>query len=231
MTGTVRVSGAAGIGFVALLVVANLVLTSAGVPLPTDHPTLRELGDVHAVQGDALRTASALMPAAWLLATVFAAGLAVSAWEPASPARRTWALVGFAGVVMQCVTFAGAESARLALGAAAVDGPAAVAGLWGLHRASFGFNQVFLATALLGFALSRPVPRWHAGVGLTGAVLLLASATLAPYGVGGAQPLALAGLVGWLLWLVWIAVAGVRLLRDPGAPRRPAQPRPAPRTV
>lgn len=226
MTVTGRASGAAGLGFVALLVVANLVLTSAGLPLPTDSPSLPELGRAHADGVDALRLASALMPAAWLLATVLAAGLAVEAWH--SPARRVWALVGFGGVLAQCAVFAVAESARLALAAAAVEGaadePAALAGLWGLHRAAFGFNQVFLATALVGFSLARPSPRAHAALGLTGAVLLLVSATAAPYGVGGAQPLALVGLVGWLLWLVWIAVAGVRLLRT-GA--RDASARPA----
>ncbi|MBO0924271.1 hypothetical protein J1G44_07210 [Cellulomonas sp. zg-ZUI199] len=215
MTATGRASGAAGLGFVLLLVVANLVLTSAGLPLPTDTSTLPELGRAHADGVDALRLASALMPAAWLLATVFAAGLAVESWH--SPARRTWALVGLGGVLAQCATFAVAEAARLAVAAAALDGtggePGALAGLWGLHRAVFGFNQVFLATALLGFSLARPSPRAHAALGLTGAALLLASATAAPYGVGGAQPLALAGLAGWVLWLGWIAVAGVRLLR------------------
>ena len=86
MTTTGRASGAAGLGFVALLVVANLVLTSAGLPLPTDTPTLREVGTLHADGVDALRLASALMPAAWLLATLLAAGLAAEAWH--SPARR-----------------------------------------------------------------------------------------------------------------------------------------------
>ncbi len=231
MNGTARASGVAGLGFVTLLVVANLVLISAGIPLPTDDPPLGAVAETYAQQGAALRAASALMPAAWLLATVFAAGLAVSAWDPASSSRRTWALVGLAGVVLQCAVFTGAEAARLALGAAATDGPAAVAGLWGLHRALFGYNQVFLATALLGFSLSVPVARWHAALGLTGAALLLVSGSLAPYGVGQAHPLAAVGLVGWLLWLAWITVAGVRLLRTPrgtrtrddvGAAARPA---------
>ena len=103
--------------------------------------------------------------------------------------------------------------------------------LWGLHTALFGFNQLFLAAALLGLSLgasgARLVGRRLTAVGLAGAGLLLVCATASPWGVGGVNPLAVLGLVGWLLWLVWIAGCGAALLRGTrrtGPVRQPVRP-------
>ena len=57
------------------------------------------------------------------------------------------------------------------------------------------------------------VGRRHAGVGLTGAVLLFVSASASPYGIDEVNPVAVFGLVGWLLWLAWIVIFSVGLLR------------------
>jgi hypothetical protein len=209
--------GLAGIGFVAVLVTANVVLTAAGFPTPSQAVTAGEIVAVCTEGARQLRFASALLPAAWLLATVFAAGLAVHLGRRTNGRTDGWLIVGLAGVLMQSVVFTGVEATRLAVMAAAGQGTAGVAGLWGLHTALFGFNQVFLATALLGFSVAglraSVVGRWHAGVGLLAALLLFASATTGPYGVGDVNPLALAGLVGWLLWLGWILALSVVLLR------------------
>lgn len=216
-----RLSGAAGLGFVALLIVANLILTSAGFPTPSDAVDVDQVGRIFAAEPGALRLASALLPAAWLLATVFAAGVVATSWT-----GRAWSLVGLAGVVMQCAVFTGVEASRLALWSAAAHAPAAVPGLWGLHNALFGFNQVFLATALLGLSIGGAqagiISRWHAGVGLTGAALLFASATASPYGIDEPNPLALLGLAGWLLWLAWIVTFSVTLIRGATPERRPS---------
>lgn len=159
------------------------------------------------------------MPTAWLLGTIFAVGVAVDAWAGTDPPARAWAAVGVAGMVMQSAVFAGVEATRLALVAAASHEVGAVAGLWGLHDALFGFNQAFLATALLGLSLARRRGRPLTVVALVGAALLLVSATSSPYGVDGRNPSALLGLVGWLLWLLWIVACSAGLMRGAERPR------------
>lgn len=225
-----RLAGTAGIGFVLILVVANLVLTSAGYPTPSDSPDVAEVTAVFATEQAALRFASALLPGAWVLATVFAVGVFAVLWRRDRARSGAWALVGLAGILLQCAVFAGVEASRSALASAAVHAPATVPGLWGLHNALFGVNQVFLATALLGVSIGARragvIGGWAAGTGLLAATLLFASATTSPYGGDGANPLALLGLVGWLLWLVWIVVLGLALLR--GVASRVPGPQPAP---
>ena len=223
-----RFSGLAGIGFVVVLVLGNVVLLAAGFPTPSDAVDLDAVAAVFAAEGGTLRLVSALLPAAWLLATVFAVGVASAVWRRERARGEAWSLVGLAGILMQSVTFAAVEATRLALASAAVHDSSAVPGLWGLYNALFGFNQVFLATALVGLSLSGRradmIGRWHAFGGLTGAGLLFASATASPYGSEGANPLAALGLAGWLLWLAWIVAYGVVLIRgiEPRAPVAPA---------
>lgn len=212
-----RLAGIAGIGFVVILITANLLLTAAGFPTPSEAPSIDEITTVFAAGSGPLRLASALLPAAWLLATVFAVGVCGYLGRDERGRLDPWSLVGLAGVLMQSVVFTSVEATRLALTAAAQHGPDGVAGLWGLHTALFGFNQVFLATALVGFSMSGirtgVIARWHAGTGLLAATLLFGTATTGPYGVDGVNPLALLGLVGWLLWLVWIVAYSIVLIR------------------
>lgn len=212
-----RLAGLAGLGFVLLLLVANVVLTAAGFPTPSEAADTGEITAVFATGAGALRLASALLPAAWLLATVFAAGVCAALWRSGRARAEAWALVGLAGVLMQSAVFTGVEASRLAVAAAAVHAPGAVPGLWGLYNALFGFNQVFLATALLGLSLgglrAGAIRRWLAVLGVLAAALLFASATASPFGEDGANPLAVLGLAGWLLWLVWIVGYSIALIR------------------
>ncbi|MDW5326307.1 hypothetical protein [Plantactinospora sp. KLBMP9567] len=219
-----RLAGLSGIGFVLLLLGGNLVLVSAGFPNPSDAVGFDEIAAVHADESDALRLTSALLPTAWLLATIFAAGVFAALWRHDRVRGEGWAMVGLAGILMQCVAFTSVGASRLAVATAAPHDPGAVAGLWGLHNALFGFNQIFLATALLGLSVSGRRAglgtRWHAAVGVLGAALLFLAATTSPYGTDGVNPLSLFGLVGWLLWLIWIVAYSLLLIR--GADR-PAQ--------
>ncbi|MFD6752232.1 hypothetical protein [Micromonospora gifhornensis] len=212
-----RLAGVAGIGFVAILVTANVLLAAAGFPTPSEAASVDEITTVLAASSGSLRLASALLPAAWLLATLFAVGVCVCLGRDERGRVDPWSLVGLAGVLMQSVVFTSVEATRLALMSAAQHEPGGVAGLWGLHTALFGFNQVFLATALVGFSVSgirtAVIARWHAGIGFVAAALLFVTATTSPYGVGGVNPLALFGLVGWLLWLVWIVAYSIILIR------------------
>ncbi|MBG6105258.1 hypothetical protein IW249_005672 [Micromonospora vinacea] len=211
-------AGIAGIGFVIILIAANLLLTAAGFPTPSEATSVDEITAVFAAESGALRMASALLPAAWLLATIFAVGVCVCLQRDQRSRTDPWSLVGLAGVLMQSVVFTAVEATRLALMSAAQHGGGSVTGLWGLYNALFGFNQVFLATALVGLSMfgirTGAMARWHAGIGFLAATLLFITATTSPYGIDGVNPLALLGLVGWLLWLAWIVSYSIILIRQ-----------------
>jgi hypothetical protein len=128
-----------------------------------------------------------------------------------------WALVGFAGVLMQNATFAGVEALRFGLASAAAHDRGSVAGSWSLSNVLFGSNQPFLATALVGFTAvgtgAGLVPGWHAWLGYTSAALLFFPASASPYNSDGTNRIALVGLVGWLRWITWIVAYSITLLR------------------
>ncbi|WP_328472932.1 hypothetical protein OHA21_11195 [Actinoplanes sp. NBC_00393] len=210
---TRQLAGAAGIGFAVLIVALNIVLVPAGMPT-TGTGTAEALTffDGHAT---VVRVAAAVAPVAWVLATLFGAGLVAEL-------RSAWSVAGFAGLLMQNLTFTGVMATRLAL--TSTPDP----GLWALHDALFVFNGTFLALAMLGLSLAGLhaglIRRWQAGLGLTAAALQFASAVLGPLVIENPGPIGLLGLVGWLLWVVWLIAYGVALLRPSvrfGA-RRPA---------
>ncbi|MGW3992534.1 hypothetical protein ACWEF6_03515 [Amycolatopsis sp. NPDC004772] len=200
------VAGLGGLGFVLLAVVVNVCYVRARLPMPGRHPG--DVAQAFAASGDALKRPSMLAPASWVCLTVFAAGLL-------SVLPGPWALTGFAGVLLQNATFAAVEALRFGVAAAARDG-GPVAGLWGFSAVLFGFNQVFLAIALLGFSVagaqSGLFAGWHAWLGYVSAALLFVSASAAPYHADGTNRLAPAGLAGWLGWAAWIVTGGITLL-------------------
>jgi hypothetical protein len=198
-----RVGGYAVIGFAAVILGVNVVAVSAGLPLPG--APLAEVGDFFGTS-DAVGWSSSLTPLAWLLATVFGAAAVVALWH----AERVWALVGFAGVLLQNATFAALVATRLAL---ASGGDTAT--LWALHNGFFALNGTFLAVALVGFSVAGVraglIPPWHAVLGYVAAGLQFSSASLAFAVVDG--HLGFLGLTGWLLWVAWLVTYGVTLLR------------------
>ncbi len=207
-------AGVGGIGFVLLALVVNVLYVRARLPQPAAGGSLDEVTATFAGIGDALRRPSVLVPVTWLCTTVFAAGLLAVLWRDGpSP----WALVGFAGVLMQNVTFAVVEALRFGLASAARHGRGAVAGLWAFGNVLFGFNQVFLATALFGFTAAGVgagvLPAWQAALGYVSGALLFASSAASPYNADGGRRLSVVGLVGWLGWVTWIVAYSVLLLR------------------
>lgn len=124
-------------------------------------------------------------------------------WPVERRRGEAWSLLGFGGLILQNATFAVVITARLALASVADRGEDAVASRWALHEGAFALNGTSLAIALLGLSIaglrSGLIARWHAGLGLVEAGLLVASATLAAVVVGGG--LGLLGLTGWLLWV------------------------------
>ncbi|MEU4830370.1 hypothetical protein [Streptosporangium sp. NPDC023615] len=210
-----RVTGAAALGFAVAIVLANAVMVPAGLPL-----TGAEIGAVDTffgTEGGAVAVASALTPAAWVLATLFGAG-AVSALRRSERDRgEAWSLVGFTGLALQNVTFAGVVAIRLALSATTGDDGTTTGGLWALHDALFTLNGTFLALALLGLSVAGlragVIRTWHGTLGLVSAALLFVSATLTPLIIDHTGPLGLLGLAGWSMWVIWILAYGVTLIR------------------
>jgi hypothetical protein len=216
-----RISGVAALGFALLIVAGNVVVVPAG--LPRTGAGIGEVDGFFRAHGDLVGLGSALTPAAWVLATLFGAGAVRVLWRSERNRGEAWALLGFAGLVLQNAVFTGVVAIRLALASTAADGIGADTSLWALHDALFTLNGTFLAIALLGLSvgglrggLIRP---WHGRWGLVAAALLFGSAVLAPLVIDHAGPLGLLGLAGWLMWVVWLVVYGVALIRR--APQSP----------
>lgn len=204
-----RSHGLAGIGFAALIVLANVILLSAGMPTPgSDDPGFLVFLDDHRTT---VGIVTALMPLTWGLATLFGAG----AVRATPDGERAWALAGFGGIILQNSAFTVIVALRAAL-ASAGDGTVENA-LLAVHDALFGLNGAFLALAMVGLSVAGVrgglIPRWHAAVGFTGAALQFASGTLAFWTIDTPGALSLLGFAGWLLWVVWIAAYGLTLAR------------------
>lgn len=198
-----------------MAIVINIGYVRGGLPLPNSGQRLDAVTDAFAAIGDALKRSSVPGPALWLCTTVFSAGLLSVLWHGGA-GPGAWALVGFAGVVMQNATFAGVEALRFGLASAARQDRGSVAGLWSLSNVLFGFNQGFLAIALIGFTAAGAgtglIPGWQVWLGYASAALLLLSASASPYNADGTNRIALAGLVGWLGWASWIVAYSITLL-------------------
>ncbi|MBE1492751.1 hypothetical protein [Plantactinospora soyae] len=218
-----RIAGLAGLGFAILIVSVNALLVPAG--LPHLGAETSDVVQFFSTRKDTVGLASALAPIAWVLATIFGAGAVSVLWRSDREQGTAWSLVGFAGVILQNITFTGVLATRLALASTTAPDSSAIAGLWALHNALFVFNGTFLALAMTGLSVSgrragliRP---WLSGIGLLAAVLQLGSAVLSPLVIGDPGPVGLLGLVGWLIWVGWIVAYGVALTRlTPGVQSR-----------
>jgi hypothetical protein len=210
-----RIAGLAGLGFALVIVSSNALLVPAGLPI-TGAAT-SEVAEFFAAERSIVGLASALSPIAWALSTVFAAGAVSALWRSDRALGTAWSLVGFAGVLLQNVTFTGVMAIRLALASTTSPDGGTIAGLWALHNALFAFNGTFLALAMTGLSISGRhaglIPRWHLRVGLLAAALQLGSAGLGPLVIDDPGPVGLLGLAGWLLWVLWIVGYARALIR------------------
>lgn len=210
-----RICGFAAVGFAAMITLSNVIQVPAG--LPAAGAGLGEVVAFFGAKSHIVGIGSALTPAAWVLATMFGAGVVSVLWGSERRRGEAWSLLGFAGLVLQNAAFAGVIAIRLALTSIAVDDKGATAGLWALHDALFALNATFLALALVGLSVgglrAGLIRRWHGRLGLVSAALLFASATLTTWFFGRSDAFGLLGLVGWLLWVVWIVAYGVILIR------------------
>lgn len=224
--GFTRICGYAALGFAGLITLGNVIAVPAGLPAAGSDADIDEIATFFTRESAIVGVSSALTPAAWVLATLFGAGVVSALWRSELRRAEGWSLVGFAGLILQNAAFSGLIAIRLALSSDPEDGTAAIAALWALYEALFALNGTFLALALIGLSVSglragllRP---WHFRLGLVSAALLFSSATLTSLFVGRGGLFGLLGLVGWLLWVVWISAYGITLIRL-GSPRAPTE--------
>ena len=217
-----RVGGLAGLSFIAIVVSVNIILGATGMPRPG--ASAAEVKTYFADNGDLVAAVCALATFVWLCLGVFGAGL-VARLRAEDPAKvESWPLLGLGGVIMQNCLFAGviATQGILATATLSDDGRWVV---WQLHNALFALNGTSLAIILLAFSVAGLraglIRRWHAGVGLTAALVLQASSLTTPWHEES-EALASFGLLGFVLWLVWVVTYSLVLLRGTPAAAAPA---------
>lgn len=208
-----RLAGLAALGFVLILVTINIVLTPSGWPLPAGAEP-DEVAAYFAAHGALIDTNVALSLANSVLLAVFAAGAFAAIWPVERERREAWSVVGLLGAAILATQFGVVVAIRAALS----EDPAA--GGWGLHEALFSAGGVALGIVLLGFSIgglrTATIRRWHGGLGVVSAALLIGSAALAPL-VAGLDVVGLAGFAGWV---VWLSTFGIVLLRGADRPVR-----------
>lgn len=188
--------------------------------MPTTGAETSEVIEFFTTQRDVVGVAAALTPLAWVLATVFGAGAVAALWRAERERGAAWSLVGFAGILLQNLTFTGVMAARLALAAMPEPDAGTVARLWAFHKSLFAFSGTFLATAMRGLSIDGKstglVRCWHAATGLVATVLQFGSAAvLSPLVIDSPERVGLLGLAGWLIWVTWVVGYGIRLIRAP----------------
>ena len=127
---------------------------------------------------------------------------------------------------MQNALFGGVVATQVALGAADLSDDSRWL-VWQLHNALFTLNGTSLAIILLSFSVAGLraglIRRWHAGLGLTAAVVLQISSMTTPFHEDN-EALGSIGLVGFVLWLVWVTTYSLVLLRRTPAVQRSVEP-------
>lgn len=214
-----RLSGVAGVAFVALVGVATLAQGAAGRPFGDPHAA-GYLEDylTYYTQADWIpMLMAAVAPLVWVSLAVFAVGTAAvltrGNWRDTAAA---WSLLGILGVTMQNSLFPVIVAMDMAQFRIVAEGAGINRAVHEAHLVLFTLNSASLAIALIGFSAAMRhrgvAPRWLWRVGSASAVLLLLSVPAIGY-AAAAVALEGLGLVGFILWLVFIASTGVWLLQ------------------
>ena len=206
----VRLAGAAGVMFAAIVLVINVALAAAKWPLDGD-ATPGEVARYFADHTGLLGLDVSLALVNVLLIAVFGAGVFAVVWPRERQRDEAWSVVGVIGVAVMTALFSAVVAARAAL----LGGHDPAGGLFDLHNALFTAVGIGLALILIGFSVgglrTATIRRWHGVLGLISGGLLTVSAMLTPVRSPGG--LAIIGAVGFLGWLVWLPTYGVVLMR------------------
>ena len=220
-----RLSGLAGVAFVALVVVFNIAIGSTAKP--GGAAAIADIAGYYTDHGGITLLVSVVAPFIWLALPLFAVGVLITT-SRTSGTLNPWGVVGVVGAIMQNAVFTGVVATDTIL-AARVDtlaaGPQFTQALWDVHNALFTLNGASLTLALGGFSLavltSGAAGRWIGGFGLVGAGLLFAGSLLSSLALAGSN-LPMIGLPGFIIWLLWIASYGVRMVRMDAVRQAPA---------
>ena len=220
-----RLGAAAGIGFLVLNVIANLI-PGGSAPSPHDHPAkiARYFVQHHrSIAIAVILTGIAAPLLAWLVATV--------ALRLRALGEGTWAVIVFALGVIAIALGAGADAISGALIRTSVAHSDRVTqGLYQLQGyltvKSFWFAAGLALT--VGLAALRVLPRWYAWVSLAAAVLV-GIGGLTVKGAGFFSPLQGMTAISFVALLVWILLTSIVFWRlaPEAEPRRQAVPTPA----
>jgi hypothetical protein len=211
-----RLAGLAALTFAVLVATINIVLGAAGWP-PADDAAPGEVVAFLTGHGGLIGADVAITLANIVLIVVFAAGAFAVIWPVERDRREAWSVIGLLGAAIMSAQFGVVVAIR-----AALSGGAEPAGVWELHNALFTAVGVALGTIMLGFSIggtrTATIRRWHGGLGVLSAALLIGAAVLAPV-VDGLAAIGLVGFVGWLVWLTTFGVVLVRLGTSAGSVR------------
>ena len=208
-----RLGGLAGLAFVGLVGSVNIILGSTG--LPRAGASQAQVEQYFVDHGAASAAAASIATVVWLCLAVFGAGLVARLRQEDPTMVESWPLLGLAAVFMQNAIFTAVVATQVALGSESLSAESHWLA-WQLHNALFTLNGSSLALILLAFSVAGLrcglIRRWHAGLGLTAAVLLASSSFTTPFHEE-IEALGALGLVGFVLWLVWVATYSLVLLR------------------
>jgi len=207
-----RIAGLAGLGFISLVLVQNIIRSAA----PNADATA---ADITKFYNDHRATESLLVVTFVLGAfclTTFVGGL----WarlDHSTVRVRSWARAGALGAAGILALFATMVAMEIAVLVATdkAELASAVPVVYLLHNAVFAVNSVFVAVALFGLSraavmtgMIRPV---IGRIAVPGAALLALSTALAPVTVHHASPLAFVGAIGFVGWIIFVVAASLRL--------------------
>lgn len=208
-----RIGGLAGLVFVSVVAIVNILLGSAQAPQAgaSKAEVLAFLAD----HGSVVAVATSLATVVWVALAVFSAGVVAAVRGHERSSGDSWSLLTIGGAIMQNSVFAMVVAIQVTVSVGGLSDDL-VWGLWRLHDAVFSLNGASLAIVLVGGSIGAHraglLTGWQRTLGLVAATALFASAFLTPFTLDG-HPVGLVGLAGFLMWLVWIASVSVALLR------------------
>lgn len=209
-----RIGFAAGIGWVVLLVIGNLVQTAP----PNAHDSAQKVTSYFVGHRSGILLGQFLVGLAAIVFLFFLVALASYLRRADGTLRTLPAVIVAAGVWTLAVGIVdGSIATALAYGVAKEGGPAVVHAMWRLFLVAATWRGYTVAALFAGIAAAalrtRAVPRW---VGFTAVVLGLLQ-VVRPLGLyassGPFEPLGAYSAISFLLDGVWVLAVSILLLR------------------
>lgn len=209
-----RLAGWAGIGFLVLLFIQNVVLLSGS---PLNDASIGEVTTFYSENATRIGVAAGLVPVNLFFLAVFLIGFVTMA-RTHRPESSDWGVLGLIGFALMAATFVVVSLIQISLAVLAKNGTdlAVLEALWTLHSAAFAMNFAGLGLTLLSLSqVSRVAafaPGWINILAVAGAVCAIVGAGLAMPFVEGSSA-GLIGFLGFIVWLLWLGVNAALTIR------------------